>query len=229
LTAWAGFLVLVVAAIPGYIYIRCAERRAPRQSRSGVLLAAELGFVGVLTTTVAALVLIEVARRTGWLDPGRLIATPRIYLAAEPERVTVGVLATLLLSFGLAWIASVAVHRGVPASLRPGFSVWHQVLGRTRDSEVVATIELRDGRRFQGVVRAYDIEDDRERRGIALQYPIFAIDPMSGAPTSLGIHYLLFESTDIAWIGVTYKPAPARFPEIGPRADEARPRPAVVA
>lgn len=229
MAAWAGFLVLIVAAIPGYVYVRCAEQRAPRQSRSGVLLAAELGFVGVLTTTVAALVLIEVGRHTGWLDPSRLIANPRMYLVAEPERVTVGILATLLLSFGLAWGASFAVHRGAPPSLRPGFSVWHQVLGPDRETEVVATIELRDGRRFQGVVRAYDIEDDRERRGIALQYPILAIDPTSGAPTPLETHYLLFESTDIAWIAATYKPAPREFPEIGPKADEARPRPAAVA
>jgi hypothetical protein len=229
MTALAGLVVLVVAAIPGYIYVCCSERRAPRQSRSGVLLAAELGFIGVLTTTAATLALAAVGDHTGWVDVPRLFGEPRAYLAAEPERVLSSLLATLLLSFGLAWAASLVVHHGAPASLRPGCSVWHQLFEPGRETEVDATVELRDGRRFQGVVHAYDIEDDREHRDLVLQHPIFAIDPDTGVATPLETHYFLVKSPDIAWIAVVYKPAPGAFPAIRPRGDEARPRPAAVA
>ena len=196
------------------------HRGTPAQ---GVLLAGELAFVGILTTTASALVLVAVANATRWLDPRTIISQPRLYAAAEPERVLAFVGAVLLLSFAFAWLASWLVHLGRGAALRPGWSVWHQTLEPGRDRKVSVVIELRDGRRFHGYVRAYDIEEDREKRDLALQQPLFAVDP-SGVQTLLPAHYLIFQSADIAWMSVVYQPAPEGAAETETRGDAAATR-----
>jgi hypothetical protein len=214
---FAGFAVLAAAVVPGYVYVRCAERRAPRHSRSGVLLAGELAFVGILTTAASVLVLLTIARATGWLDTHALISHPRVYMADRPERVLSWLVVVLLGSFGLAWLASVVVHIGRDAVLRPGWSVWHQVLEPGRDRKVAVVVELRDGRRFQGYVLAYDVEEDREKRDLALQQPLFVIDPVTSEQTLLPVHFLIFQSADIAWMSVVYQPAPNGAAEVRTR------------
>lgn len=157
--------LVLLAALPGWVFTRRAERRAHRVSRSA--LDEFLGFlaVGLATTLIAV---------TAVAALSYLPAQPldfRAVLAADDRPAYVGehvlgLLAAALLieaiAVGLAWAASALVYRA-PNQLAPGATARSIVLGlRPKGTNPFVSIELTDGRVLQGYLRSFDV-DPRSR------------------------------------------------------------------
>jgi hypothetical protein len=206
-----GLLLFVGAIGPGYVWVRVAEVRRPQQQRSAILEAAELAFVGLLCTGLAALVVLAVA--DGWdalgVDLESLAADGGEYLLTEPVRGVGLVLAILALGF-LASLTAAWIHHTEPATILPGYSVWDRLF-RVDDASVrvYAAVELRDRRRFSGYVYVWDVGTSEEDRELALQAPIMMQAP-GGDAVELGdpYHFLSVRREDVRWVAVSQDPSP---------------------
>ena len=171
-----GLLLFVASLAPGYVYTIISERYEPRGDRSALMEAAGLVLVGALSSVVALLVLLIIAQATGFLDLGRILEHGTDYLANEPIKVLVSLVAALLLALVFAVVAALWVHRKQEPSLRPNRPVWLEVERKAREggNPAFVAIQLRDGRVLEGFADAYSVVTaGDERRDFALQAPIY--------------------------------------------------------
>jgi hypothetical protein len=208
-----GLLLFVGSIGPGYIWVLVAERRRPREQRSAILEAAELAFVGILTTGLSSLIVLAIA--DGWyqleIDTSELAQSGGAYLLEEPVRGIGTLMAIVVLSFGLAYAAARLLHRG-PSPLKPGFAVWDEVfrLGH-EETAVFATAELRDRRRFSGWVYTWDAGAEDEPRDLSLHAPISVKAPGAEPHELTGVHFLVLREPEIVWLSAEWTPAPAEL------------------
>lgn len=99
-----GLILLLAGIGPGYVFVRVAERREPRIERSQLLEAAELLVVGAVLSTAAALVVLIITQATRALDLEALADNGVKYILREPIPNLTALLATLLLSYGAAYV-----------------------------------------------------------------------------------------------------------------------------
>lgn len=171
-----GLLLFVASLAPGYVYTIISERYEPRGERSALMEAVGLVLVGALSSAVALLVLLIVAQATGFLDLRRALEHGKDYLANEPVKVLVSLVAALLLALAFAVIAAWFVHRKQKPSLRPNRPVWLEVERKAREgaNPAFVAIQLRDGRVLEGFADAYSVVTaGDERRDFALQAPVY--------------------------------------------------------
>jgi hypothetical protein len=202
----AELLLLAAGLGPGWVWISVAERRVARPDRSGVLEVAELVVIGALCTTLAALVVLTFAGAVGVVDRVELRNDAAGYVLDHPAR-TLPVLAALLVtSYAFAWIAARLACGGHQATQQPG-TVWREVLGaRKEDAAAVATVELRDGHRVQGVVATYTHTSPDQPRELALAAPMRVQHRGDAVPVDLPGDVLILHDEDILSINVTYVP-----------------------
>jgi hypothetical protein len=173
-----ALLILVFAAAPGYAALRAMERRNPRDSVSAIRETIEIVSVGLLASTVVALILLGAAEITSALLPLRgLVAGPG-YLRSHPWQLILSGLLQLVGATGLSAAAGMMVVRGLaPVVIRQGH-IWNLVLARNRAGrDAYVAIELLDGRLVEGLVRAYSTSVDPGDREIAVQGPIALTAP----------------------------------------------------
>jgi hypothetical protein len=172
-------LVLFAAAIvPGFIFVKVAERRVPRPERSQLLEAAEVVFVSVFTTSVAALAVLAFSNERDFLDKRRLTGDFGTYLLDEPVEVFGAFVGLLLLSVLLAFGIAQVRYLRVRPSISQG-TMWWEALGRWKKTHYAyATVERTDGWIFAGQVLAYSMEPEIENRELVLRKPIHANVPM---------------------------------------------------
>jgi hypothetical protein len=169
-----GALFLASCLVPGFVFVRVAERRQAQTTRSA-LEAVELAGVGAATSLAAAMVVLGLtAQWWGILDSRALADDPGTYLLLHPFRGFGPLLATFALSCLLAWLAAQAVFIRHESVFEPGGSAWARVLWDDLPSSkhrVLLTVELKDGRRVIGVARSFTFEfaDNRE---LALSRPL---------------------------------------------------------
>jgi len=205
-----GLLLFIGAIGPGYVWLLVVERRRPSEERSAILEAAELSFVGILSTGVAAFIVLGVV--DGWeslgVDTSALATDGGKYLLQEPIKGIGTLLAIFGLSFGLAWGAAQIGQPDDPP-IKPGFNVWDRVFSLTGPEKVFVTAELRDRRRFSGYVHAWDVGTGEEDRDLSLQAPI-KVRPPGGPEYELsGVHFLALQQEEIVWLSATWDPPPA--------------------
>jgi hypothetical protein len=170
-----GLLLLVAAFSPGYVFLRVAEKRHTRPPRSALLEGVELVSIGALVSTVVALAVIALGERFDALDVPRLVRDPAGYVAAEPVRCLVALLAAVVAAYVVAGLAArVTNARYDYASsdrdqVIPGRTLWQHLMrtGDTRDA-VVLNVELRDGRILTGVAYGWTAQD-ADNRELALK------------------------------------------------------------
>lgn len=203
-------LLLLAAALgPGWVWVNVAERRVARPNRSGLLEAAELVVMGALCTTAAALVVLSAAQAVGAIDVAEVRSDGAAYVLAQPAR-SLPVIATLLsVSYALAWVAARVTYGHHQPTQQPG-TVWREVLGaRKGEAAAVATVELRDGRRIQGIVASYTHTGPEQPRELALAAPMRVQSDADATPVDLLGEVLILHGEDILSINVTYVAAPA--------------------
>src|SRR5262245_41165830 len=79
-----GLLIILLAAAPGYAYVRCVERRVPRDARSATREIVEIISVGCLSSAAVALALLSLAEVNSALLPLSGLTSGATYLRAHP-------------------------------------------------------------------------------------------------------------------------------------------------
>lgn len=206
--AASSFAALVlVALVPGYLYLRLTEsaRRPRHHSEFSEFL--EVLAVGLATTGTAlgGVILIcpafvaEALRHTSLHEPAYL-------------RRSVGLLALVgVLALLLAWAGAALTNRLRGDSYAP--NVWHATLGQRRKGHLpYVIVELEDDRRVEGVLHAYTTIDGDHPRDIAVMNPKVTAGGEAWEP---GADFVIINADRIRKIWMSLAPdpgAPTRRP-----------------
>lgn len=169
-----GIVALAACLVPGFLFVRVAERNDARIGRSALLEAAELTAVGAATTLVSSMIVLGLCQWIEIYDAERLATETRVYVVAHPFAILGPVTAVFLLSCGLASLAACTLFRSEPESFDPAGSGWGRVMFDDRPSKdhvVVLSVELNDGSRLAGLVKTFGMGDDPDRE-LSLVAPI---------------------------------------------------------
>jgi Family of unknown function (DUF6338) len=210
-TTLVGVLVFVASVGPGYVYVKVAERWRPYVERTALREAAEIIVTGSIATSVGVLVALMFGKLLSFLDVTALSNQTGQYVVRHPGHASLGVLVVLVVSYGLAWLVA-ANMPGRGARVYPD-SAWYAMLERRLPAEhaIVATVELRDGRRITGLVRSFTAEqtpvDDREiTLGRSEIDSMKVLLPQAEQPTDLGDDFIILRGGDIANLAARYVP-----------------------
>jgi hypothetical protein len=199
-------LVLTVAALgPGYIYLRVTERRSARPERSGLLEAVELAVVGALASTTALLVVGALADWTRVANAHWLAVDPASYVGHHPLRLLWLVAVTLGLAYLIAFAVAKVTHR-TPDVIRPAGSAWTEAFIKEcpKGRVAVLTVELRDGRKVEGTLRAHTQSVDYNRE-LYLSAPLRVQAGPASAPVRPGsTAFMVLRETDIIAVSGKY-------------------------
>lgn len=167
------------------------------------------GSIATLIGVVVALILEEKVL-DHVIDANGLTGKPGTYVINHPARVGLGIGIVILVSYGLAWaMARFAPGRG--AEVFPD-SAWYSLFERRLPQKhaIAATVELKDGRRVAGLVRAFTAEptpvDDRELTLARSTTDTMKVMLPSGEMTELAEQFIALRGSDIANVAATYVP-----------------------
>jgi hypothetical protein len=188
------------------VYLRVAELRNVRPDRSALIEAIELAVVGALCSTSALLIVGALADWRGTTNVHWFGAHPQAYIGHHPLRLLWLVSVALLVAYAIAYLAARITHRGKHESIRPGSSGWTEAMFNMcpKGYATIAAVELRDGRRVEGVLRAHMSTPGDENRELYLVAPI-RVQPLHGSVTSLTDSFILLREKDILAIGGEYR------------------------
>ena len=200
-------LVLFAASLgPGYVYIRVAERRAPRAERSDLVEAVEMVAIGAFASLAAAMVVLLVGDVTGWLEPSRITRDAKAYLIVDPVRGLVALLAVFVIAYGLAYGAARLSHLRDPPAVAPGATGWYEAFWLERPADdhlTIVTVELRDRRRVTGRLTHFTIEHGGDRE-LVLGAPILVRATGDSEPSRTRDAFLVPRERDVAYIAGRY-------------------------
>jgi flagellar biogenesis protein FliO len=200
-------LLVVLALVPGWVYLRLVERLGPRSSDSPLHQLLEVLAVGAATTGVSAFVVAVLPHR--WLpftlDIGAWATGGPDYLRVH-WRSAAGSVAMI---FILATILAVVFY-GVRAWSKPpefeSHNNWVQSLGnRPAGTAVWVGLHLEDGRGVEGVLHSYSLDEDPAKRDVTLAKPIRITE--KGAVEVqylLNLDRLMVPASKITFIGVVH-------------------------
>jgi hypothetical protein len=220
-----GALFLAACLVPGFIFLRIAERRRAQPSRSNLLEAVELTGVGAATSLAAATLVLLGSRSLDLMNVSALLEDPGRYLLLHPARGLGPMLATFGLSCVLAWAAGQLLFVRRESVFHPGSTAWIEAMWDARPSAqhlVLVTIELIDGRRVAGLVRGFttELEDNRE---ITLHRPIGAQHDQRSEMVEINDDFLVLRENQIASIAGRYVPPASAADQKGSAAKEHTP------
>lgn len=205
-----GVLVFLASVGPGYLYVRVIEQWRPFRERTPFREAAEIVVSGALATTVAVVLSMNIGQQTGLLSIAALATDPGQYLARHPPRAGGVIAIVLALSYGIAY-ATARLSPGKGAKVYPD-SAWYGAFERELPDEhaIVATVELRDGRRVVGLIRSFTAEptpvDDRELTLCAPTGGAMLASAAGGLPQPIPDQFMLLRGSEISNVSFTYRP-----------------------
>jgi hypothetical protein len=203
-------LVVALALVPGWLYLRLRERRRPPSTAAGLSQLLEVVAVGLATTGISVFVLSLIPHRwVPWLiDVEAWAAVGDDHLRQNIRASVVSVGAVLV----LASLAAVALHNVLRASSSDSFdaesSVWGHALGRHPEDTVPwVGLQLRDGPLVEGVLHSLSLgQEAQDERDIALKRPIRVTEKGQQAPTDSNVDRLVVPSREILHITVIHIP-----------------------
>jgi hypothetical protein len=209
--ATLGALLLVLALVPGWLYLRLVERLQPPSTTTGLHQLLEVLAVGVATTGVSAMAVALVPHRllpftldlSGWSTKGG--AYLRTHARAAVWSVALVFVVAVLLAYGLYWIRA----RRKPAEFDSTGDVWINSIGaRPADKHPYVGLQLNDGSFVEGALHAYTFGAEPGKRDLALSSPIrFTPSGETEAQWVSGIDRLVVPESRIEWITVKLTPA----------------------
>lgn len=207
-STFAGLVLFAASLGPGFVYIRTAERRRPRADRSSLAEAVEMVVFGAALSLGCTFIVLVAASATDLLAWDALVESPRQYVADHPFRVAAPIAAALGLSYLLAALLALAVHRS-PAVSHPGVTMWQQAfwLDKPEKGDTVATVVLRDGSEITGKVLGFTAQM-AEHRELLLQGPLARVPPEGGDPEEVRQDFFVLREDDALFITGHYWQGP---------------------
>jgi hypothetical protein len=171
---------------------------------------------GSLATLVAVVVALLVGKIVGFLDVDAIAKAPGHYLITHPEDLVFALVVVFLVSYGLAWlVATYAPGKGPRVFPDSG---WYAAFERMRPEGhvIVATAEMRDGRKLTGLVQSFTAEqtptDDREltlKRSTISSMQVLMPD---GRQEDLNEDFIILRGSEIVYVAASFVPASPSVP-----------------
>jgi flagellar biogenesis protein FliO len=208
-----GALLLVLALVPGWIYLRLVERLQPPSGTSGLHQLLEVLAVGVATTGVSAIAVVLVPHR---LLPFTLDvaawAKDDAYLRPHARAAV----ASVAVVFGLAVLLAYLLYRlralRTPREFSSQQDVWVRSIGsRPKGQHPYIGLHLADGQLIEGPLHSYTFGAEAGKRDIALSGPIRITAAGQSTPHKhLNLDRLVVPESKISLITVHHAPAETR-------------------
>jgi hypothetical protein len=214
-TTLTGVLAFLASVGPGYVYVRIAEQWRPYVQRTPLREAAEIVVSGSLATLVGVVAALGVGDLAGFLDLHDLATTPGDYLVENPGKAALALAIVFVVSYGLAALLA-TVPPGKGPRVFPD-SGWYAAFERKRpkDHAIVATAELRDGRKLTGLVKAFTAEqmpvDEREltlERTSVSQMQVLM--PGAEEAQALTEDFIVLRGSEIVYVAASFVPRAQR-------------------
>ena len=214
-------LLALLALLPGWLFIRLAERRGPRPERSSLAEFLELAAVGFSAITVSTLIVAALSFVVHpWLFNVRAWAHERHrYLGDHLGAALVSTTFDIVISCLLVVLLYLVIYGRRSAGFKPGSSVWVDCLGNApKDKQNWLGVHRRDGSLIEGLLLSYPARPDKDIREISLTKPI-RLTPKDGEPFYLPIDRVVIPGDEIAAITVLHVPKPAQSANRGSSAE----------
>ena len=200
-------LFVLTALLPGWIFLRLAERRAPRPERSGLAELVELAAVGFSTVACSVLVVAGLSWTPipGLFDVREWAHIRSGYLGQHIGSALLSTTFIVLISYALAVALFLIVYGFKSKRIHPESTVWYDALGRTPDGNYAwVGVQRPDGSLVEGFLLSYSYADE-EAGGIALQAPMRLTTPGHEAG-ELALTRLVIPGNQIQAISVVHVP-----------------------
>ncbi len=209
--ATVAALLIALALVPGWLYLRLIERLQPRSGTSGLHQLLEVLAVGVATTGVSVIVVVLVPHR--WmpftLDVSAWVSKGDSYLRDHVRSATWSLALVFALAVLLACVLYWLRARKKPAEFRSQGNVWVHSLGdRPTDKVPYVGLQLKDGRLVEGPLHSYTFDAEPGKRDVALSGPIRVTAAGGGvAQPNPSLDRLIVPESQIEYITVIHVPA----------------------
>jgi hypothetical protein len=204
-------LLVLLALLPGWLFVRLAERRGPRPERSSLAELLELTAVGFSTIAVSALAVVGLSLVIHpWLFDVRAWAHERNrYLGDHIGPALASITLGLVLSCVLVVLLYLVFYGRRSAGFKPGSSVWVDSFGNApKDQQNWLGVHRRDGSLVEGLLLSYPAGSDEDAREISLTKPI-RLTPRGGEPVFLSIDRVVIPGREITAITVMHVEKPS--------------------
>jgi hypothetical protein len=225
-------LLVLLALLPGWLFVRLAERRGPRPQRSPLAEFLELAAVGFSAIVISALIVAGLSFIIHpWLFNLEAWAHERHQYLGNHLGAA---LASTALGIGLSCVLVIALYLIIygrhSAGFKPGSSVWVDCLeGAPKGMQNWVGVHRHDGSLVEGLLLSYPAGSDETAREISLTKPI-RLTPQNGVACFLSIDRVVIPGDEITAITVVHVPKPSQSGRSGSRingdVDMAKPSPA---
>lgn len=206
-------LLIVLALVPGWIYLRLVERLRPRSVDNALHQLLEVLAVGAVTTGGSALLIALVPHRIlpFTLDLDAWVAGGPAYIREHWRSAAL----SAALVFALAALIAYGLYRlrarKRPPEFQPHGNLWVYGLGERPPGKASwVTLHLEDGRVVEGQLHSYSLDEDPARRDITLSRPIrITAADATEAQALPNLDRLIVTASKIAYITVIHVPAQA--------------------
>ncbi|MEV5704773.1 DUF6338 family protein [Actinoallomurus sp. NPDC052274] len=204
-----GALIIVLALVPGWSYLRLVERFSPARSANALHQLLEVFAVGMATTGVSVLLLLLVPhgwlpftlRADAWAAGGNQYLGRHIRSAAASIAMLLA--SALLIAYGLFRFRT----RGKPEGFRPSGDVWlHGLSDQPAGKVPYVGLHLVDGRLVEGKLYAFTF-DVEKGRGLVVAKPIRVTQANETLAQDLpNLDRLIVDASQISFVTVVYVP-----------------------
>jgi hypothetical protein len=211
-------ILLMLALVPGWVYLRLRQRHTAISQASGLAQLLEVLAVGLGTTGIAVLVFVLLPHKwlpftvdvDAWADQGTG------YVRANPRMVLTTGAGVLFIACAGSWLLDRALRRQ-QSELYLGPGVWVYAL-RERPKSMLPYlgVMLQDGTLAEGLLHSCSLEAS-EVRDVALRAPIRITDPGQHTPRPVQVERLVLPERDIRYITVLHVPENEKAPNNGRR------------
>ena len=208
-----GILVFFAAIFPGFAWVRVAETRALRASRSPLMEMLELASVGATCSIAAAACMGGLTKIVPVFADLDRWATDDSYFRNNQFRVLLTVVVVLGMSTAISWFAARVVYRNQPRVFGPERTVWTDVLaesGRTLEGGMLRVaflaVRLSDDRLIEGYLYSFPAGNTDTVEEVALRSPIFVRDsPTMDRVRVANIEYIIVRTSEVKEISVSFE------------------------
>ncbi|MFC8229380.1 DUF6338 family protein [Streptomyces sp. NPDC057287] len=235
-----GFVMLVVLALPGYVYHQALDRHVPKRVHTSFMELVSILFASVIVDAVT-LSLLKAGSSFGlWYNPGfrALYRSPRTYVMDHFTAISIWSAAALALACVIGYGAGAGQWRrllpGLLQSrlhartrrLEPQHSAWWLLFREHRDADVYVGCVLDDGSYLAGLLHSYSrVPTEHGDRELTLRGDISYRPPGDDTTVVLPeVNAAAVSARRLTFVTVSYISRVEELPEETPELPTASPR-----